>query len=662
MKPWQFIITDDPIAVGVLVFLGVIFCAWLALLFLACLRLRRAHKEIRNSEDVAILEDTLKGQILKRRTEASGINPEQNIFSEKQEQESFELALEDYRATVGVGGDDSIIASHIRAIFEAGWNNSQLQIEPLIKNTARRLFSRNGLLRSILSLFIIIGLLGTLFGLAHSLAELLPLMPDGDHLTNTAAAQGLTNLLKRLTGAFAPSIWGVSSTIVGVLILSFYLKSCQSVLVELELLTLTVWVPSLYPNPFQQQLTTLIQTEDLIRQNRAHVETVANFASHIREDVEGFGTEIRKARTTLVNLNQSSSQINDFAGSFAESVGKLGPFQAELGQLYNKMMQDSRVFQEGVAQSLFNTTEIHRQTCDTLMQQSNQLEQVIGRLRSYEMAFVDSHEELDKVLTGVMVDARKAYQDIGKRNEELVGAIDSSLSVPLREDLAEKLTTLNDILTTKLTGVINSFGTFDTPLKNSAQRFEQIVSTIDSRASELMARLQHEYQRQSEANVEQLRRLEHLNQQVASFIETLTKVTLKQETSYATLSTSLPGIQEKLITLNDNLRSVVLEGFPSVAASHAPDTSALQKQIKENTTKLVSELDKLVRIGDDIRKLQSSNGRKTQVQSLSPVVITNQPSQPNLHPNTVDARSEPSRAGIRGHLRAILRKLARRKR
>jgi len=658
MKPWQFIVTDDPVGVGVLVFLAIVFIAWLAFFIWECFRLRGNKKEIKNSESVGVLEDVLKRQIVLRRTEASSINPSQKAFAENQEEENFESALRDFRATVGVGSDRSILATHIRAIFEAGWNNSQLQIEPLIKNTAGRLFSRNSLLRSILSLFIIIGLLGTLFGLAHSLSELLPLMSDGNQLTNTAAAQGLVNLLNRLRGAFAPSIWGVSLTILGVLLFSFYSKSSQLLIVELERLTLTVWVPRLYPNPFQQQLTTLIQTEDLIRQNRAHIETVASFASHIREDVEGFGTEIKKAKTNLVNLNQSSSQINNFATSFAESVGKLAPFQEELGQLYTRMMQDSKVFQEGVTQSLFDTTEVQRQARDTVIQQSEQLNQVIGRLRSYENAFVDSHQEMDKVLKAVMEDARKAYQDIGKRNEEIVAAIGSSLSVPLREDLAEKLTTLNDILTTKLTSIINSFGTFETPIKNSAQRFEQIVGTIDSRATELMARLQHEYQKQNEANAEQLQKLANLNQQLVSFIDTLTTVTFKQETSYAALSTALPGVQEKLITLNDNLRNVIV---PSTPVNDAIDTGGLEKQIKENTTRLVTELDKLVRIGDDIRKLQR-NGRREQPQSFSPGVVTSQPSQPYSQVNAIDEKhfSAPSRAGIRGRIRAVWRKLRRR--
>jgi len=663
MNPWQFLIPDNPVALGVLGFLSLLFIAWLLFLFGEWFRLRRNNKELRESERVGVLETALKRQIALQRTKTPVTEIIEKALAEKREESNLYVVLEDFFESAGIK-KGSTVRSHIRAIFEAGWNNSQLQIEPLLKNTARRLFSRNGLLRSILSLFIIVGLLGTLFGLAHSLSELLPLMPDGTQLTNTVAAQGLGKLLTRLRGAFAPSIWGVTLTIIGVLLFSFYLKSCQSVIDELEHLTLTVWFPRLCPNPFQQQLITLIETEDLIRKNRAHIQTVADFASHIKEDAEVVGTEMRNARSTIADLNESSSQINKFAVSFAEGVGRLVPFQTELGQLYSKMMQDSKVFQEGVSESLFNTTEVQRQARDTLIQQSDQLMQVIGRLRSYEDAFVDSHQELDKVLKDVMMDARKAYQDIGKRNEEIVGAIDSSLSVPLRGDLTEKLTALNETLKEKLSSLVNSFGTFDTPIKDSAQRFELIVGTIDTRASELMARLQHEYQRQNEANVDQLVRLEIISGQLVSFIETLTKVTFKQETSYTALSTALPGVQEKLITLDDSLRSVIAEGFPSIASNGgAMDTGGLEKQIRENTTRLVAELDKLVRIGDDIRKFQSRNGKREQSQPISPVVVTTESSQPSSEAKTIDEKyvGSPVRRGLRGRLRTVWKKLTRRK-
>lgn len=604
MHWWQYLIPENPVALAIWYLLLTVFVLWLSLLVAECLELRRKRKQLSNCERIESLEEKLKQQIAWR----SGNTREGQ--AEQDSSEDRNGALTDFYLNAGIGSE-AVLAEHVRAIFDAGFNNSQLQVESLIKNTANRLFRRNGILRSVLSLFIIIGLLGTLFGLAYSLAQLLPLAPSSSQVSNTAVAQGLIDLLTQLRGAFAPSIWGVAFTILGVLLFSFYVHRCQSLRDELERLSLTVWVPRLYPSPFQQQLITLVQTEELIRQNRENIKTVADFAENIKTDVEDFGSEIKKAKTTIKNLNKSSAQISEFADKFYAGVEKLAPFQEELARLYNKFMEDSKVFQNGVSKSLSDTTETQKQARDTLMQQSQQLKEVIERLLSYEGAYVKSREELDATLKTVMEDARKAYQDIGERNQEIAAAINESLSVPLREDLTAKLDTVSEILAGKLASIVDRFGTFETPIKTAAEKFAQIVETIDTRAGALMARLQNEYNQQNEANREQLQDLETLNRQLVSFLETLTNVTSKQETSNANLGASLPSLEGKLTTLNEKLGSLILRGFSPNEPRGSTDTTRIERQIKENATKLHAELDKLARIGDEIRTLLLyRNGRK----------------------------------------------------
>ena len=581
------------------------------------IKLGRKGKHISDCESVASLEEELRSQIAWRSGKTPRDEAGQDVSSKTDARGKFNTALAYFCRTAGIK-EGSIIAEHIRAIFYAGWNNSQLQVESLIKNTANRLFNRNGLLRSVLSLFIILGLLGTLFGLAYSLAQLLPIIPSSGQISNNAAAYGLRDLLAQLRGAFAPSICGVGVTILGVLLFSYYSHRCQSVNNELERLTLTVWVPRLYPSPFQQQLITLVQTEELIQQNRENIQNATKFAANIKTDVEDFSNEIKKARTTIKNLHTSSAQISAFADKFYAGVEKLSPFQEELTRLYQKMMDDSIAFQESVSKSLSETTETQQEVRDTLTQQNDRLKEVVERLRNYEDAyvkyedaFVQSRRELDETLRTVMEDARKAYQDIGERNKEIAAAINESLSIPLRADLTTKLTDVNETLTTKLGSIVDRFGTFDAPITTAAQNFEQIVSTIDSRAVELMARLQSEYNKQNKANEDQLQKLESLSGELVSFLRSLTNVTSKQETSYANLSVELPGLQDKLITLNENLTNVIAVGFPPRESGGGIDTAGIEREIRDNAAKFLGELDKLVRIGDEIRRQQASqNGRK----------------------------------------------------
>lgn len=67
-------------------------------------------------------------------------------------------------------------------------------------------------LKTSVSMFLVIGILGTLLGLAISIGS----FSGGNFLINqetNATAEQLTALFKNLRGAFAPSMWGVASTI-----------------------------------------------------------------------------------------------------------------------------------------------------------------------------------------------------------------------------------------------------------------------------------------------------------------------------------------------------------------------------------------------------------------------------------------------------------------
>ena len=106
----------------------------------------------------------------------------------------------------------------------AGWNESRLEVSELINHTTSNLFRWNNLFRSVLAVFIVIGLLGTLFGLTDSLTDLSPALKESTaNETNTENSERMTqalgNLMDDVKGAFAPSIWGIIFTVLGVIAL-----------------------------------------------------------------------------------------------------------------------------------------------------------------------------------------------------------------------------------------------------------------------------------------------------------------------------------------------------------------------------------------------------------------------------------------------------------
>ena len=93
----------------------------------------------------------------------------------------------------------------------------RLDIRELLAHTERSISGSDAARRSFLSVFLIVGLLGTLFGLADSILALLKLLQQ-----NADAGSNLIALLGALKGAFAPSISGVLTSILGTVAYAVY--------------------------------------------------------------------------------------------------------------------------------------------------------------------------------------------------------------------------------------------------------------------------------------------------------------------------------------------------------------------------------------------------------------------------------------------------------
>src|SRR5439155_1036541 len=82
-----------------------------------------------------------------------------------------------------------------------------LDLEELQKRTEGTLHDADSARRYWLGVFVILGLLGTLFGLAEALSEL------AGQVGGVRTARSFEPLLSGLKSAFAPSIWGVTLTV-----------------------------------------------------------------------------------------------------------------------------------------------------------------------------------------------------------------------------------------------------------------------------------------------------------------------------------------------------------------------------------------------------------------------------------------------------------------
>ena len=420
----------------------------------------------------------------------------------------------------------SPVTAHLKAIFVAGWEESRLEVSELINHTTSNLFRLNNLFRSVLAVFIVIGLLGTLFGLADSLAELSPALTTEN---SERMPQALSDLMGEIKGALAPSIWGILFTIAGVIVYGIYLQiACHPTKSILERLTLTVWVPQLYPTTSQKLIQTLRESEVQMRSGYETAVRVDGLVENIHTNVDEFNKSLTQAKSITEPLAESGTKINtaassistaaaelnegfteslndfadvlnkgflrslsEFSEKFTSSVTQLTGFQDEIRKLHQE-------FQQVANQKLEQQTEKLNQQNENLVQVSNALGQALTVLKDYETAYIESRKQIDDTLqafiskatetnTSIYTENREWFEKMTANNHQQISAMQERLEGNLQtlkqnlvdelknvtSGLAEKLGNFQKALDSRLEVLNERLENFDTPLKETVEAFKQ---------------------------------------------------------------------------------------------------------------------------------------------------------------------------------------------
>lgn len=451
--------------------------------------------------------------------------------------------------------EKSPLYKHLKAIFFAGFNESQLNVEALIKNTTSRISSRNASLRSFISLFIILGLFGTLFGLAGSLSELSTILSNAAQLNDEVLKEGLKTLLGKLSGAFAPSIWGVLFTVIGVWLFARYLnRHSFPVLQSLEHQTLINWVPNLIPTPSQRLLTKSYISEK-------QLEKATEVANQIGSETTELGSNIKEASSTLKEFTESAAKLgkytesftrnlDGFAQNFKESVEKLSPVTEGLTELYQKILDDSQKFQANVKQTLDDSQTFRGQVQAEFNKQNEQSKMLLNSLKFYENAYIENRQSTDEKIQATLSAAEGALKNLSQQNEifvkelevvggylrenlkvELVGIteslnqINSNSTATLKEIAANSTTTLESFSNNSTTAledfsknvgdeiksVAVRLGQLENPIQKSADFILATSTGFETRTQKFLEGIRHEFQNQNQQKENENFNLANLN-------------------------------------------------------------------------------------------------------------------------------------------------------
>ena len=535
----EYLSPTNPFASGIVTLLQYSFSIWCVGLIVYGLWSFIRWIQMRNNQNIQPLVTARQERDLGRE-DSDPITDAENVFHEfckKPFLERSPIPFLAKRFPIPFLAKRSPITKHLKAIFLAGWTESRLEVGELINHTTSNLFRWNSLFRSVLAVFIVLGLLGTLFGLTDSLTELSPALKESAvNETSTENSERMTQalsvLMDKIKGAFAPSIWGIIFTVLGVLLYGIYLQiACHPVKSILERLTLTVWVPQLYPTTSQKLNQTLQQSESQMQKG---FETAAQFSESVKKVHDNIG-EFNESLTqvsaitqplsdSVVQINKAASDISTaadvlntgftesldkFSKEFASSVNHLTGFQDEIRSLHQQ-------FQEASNQKLDQQTQ-------KLEQQNQNLATTLEVLKNYERLYVDSCQQIDDTLQEFLNKTNEANANIEVTNREFLERINATnrewiteIQVQLKTELTiiqptlkEELKTLSDELTSNLKEVqgtlneglkalTNQLNFFQLPIERTANQIEGIIESFTGIMETVVNDLQSEFQKQNE--------------------------------------------------------------------------------------------------------------------------------------------------------------------
>ena len=632
----EYLSPANSIALGIVICLICFFIAWLVGLIAYWRILSRKRTQIENNQDIQPLVTAR--QKRDRGRDGNEVKTDANPV------------FQDFCAERSLS-ENSFISKHLKAIFLAGWNESRLEVSELINHTTSNLFRWNSLFRSVLAVFIVIGLLGTLFGLTDSLVELSPALKASaeartptenggaspaanvDSENSRQMTRALSDLMDDIKGAFAPSIAGVFFTVLGVILYGIFLRfACHPVKSTLEQSTLTVWVPQLYPTTSQKLIQTLQESEAQMRSGYETAVRVDGMVENIQTNVDEFNKSLTQANAITEPLAESGTKINaaassistaadelnkgfteslndfadvlnkgflqrlsEFSDKFTSSVTQLTGFQDQIRKLHE-------AFQKDANQKLDRQTEKLDDQNKNITQIIAVIEQILNALKSYETAYINSREEISKELqefiskatdtnTSIYTENRKWFEDINNANKQQFSEMQYKLKTEIG-DIQQTLKSQLDDLTTRL-----------------VRNLENVQQGLDSGLATLNERLEN-FDTPLKETVEEIKgvfdeRLTTLNEQLEKLPEPIQESADQMRGTFADLVTFMRGI-----------------------------VGNLQQEIREQNEKYEAQLTGVKSLNESVKNLltqldESSKNQRTAISTLNSKVE-------NLTGNTQD--------------------------
>ena len=427
-----------------------------------------------------------------------------NYFEDRSvpdEQKSFE----DFAVKHGKNSNTEAIFDHLNTMWTAKSKGKSFDTEILVDKTTEKIFAGTDTIKAMISLFLVCGILGTLFGLAISLEHFDPSkFLTGQTSGNT---QEFSNLFTKLKSAFAPSINGVIFTILFVLGYTYCIQEkCVNALNQrLTIITIKKWIPVLFPS----------ESEESVREINAAIDKANRISENYEEMDDGLDKVVLKlgeANETVSRVIEASDALKDTAITFKDGANIINDLSASVQTLSNQSNDLKIAVTSVVSKAVENAANLHKTSVDLLsgsvktivedtqgalqseleamktnfLLQQKQLEDIVNTLKLYDAHFAESNSKVQDSLVQSYQNISEATADL-KNIQGIIDEKDKKIMHAVGQPLQQQLHILGDQIALKLGEISVKVGSLQDPMSESARVIQTMFANM-SRHNEALAK------------------------------------------------------------------------------------------------------------------------------------------------------------------------------
>jgi|GEM_PF-2011718 len=306
----------------------------------------------------------IKKKLDEEKTQAAEETEEDN---DKEDNETFNLYLIKQKLLKGIPSK-TVIAKRIEDLYTVRYVGD-LTHESLREHLFHYEIERTGLSRYFAGIFILLGLIGTVFGLSQSIINIQPILSqlkDVSDLANISVA--IASTLSGMKTAFSSTIAGLLATVILTFLNFLYSRYSASFLNRFESFTTLYLVPFfLIPNMGEASIRfadSVVKTAETLNnstnpllevsgQLQGTVDRMNEFSKEFEAVAQRYDEMVQKLSETQQTMVDLQQQINNrFSETVSQSEQILSKFQQDTGTLVTQSAAAAQQVAENITETI----------------------------------------------------------------------------------------------------------------------------------------------------------------------------------------------------------------------------------------------------------------------------------------------------------------------